>query len=1039
MMRKRIYSINSILFVNAFAGLSTFLIQFPCSNRCFANASHYPLKQRSLQAKTLELLSKEAVETIGLSWSEDTETKSLQSFRISLFTTDGDLPLEPSIRNVQDAIDRYLFDELNAVYGWANKVKTLRSKVVTQSAAASSRRNMRSLQTTGSTLETIVDIVFKYQPTPTISDVESKVDLIMKKDMSNLLRNLTLVASGDSELENVDSMYYLGSTSTQSSPNMSPNDAPTSVGSGIATTNDAGAIQAPQQTTADKGVNIELLVPLIAGGCLLIAAAALFTNRRRLHSQMSVNNLGPTSTREILHSDAGINLFWDGDSDIFSVEATLVESPNKGSKRQAQNASKHTRDISQEDCAASIDPSDIFSGIDAEGGASVVTSVGESPRSGRNDARSVFSFLSGFASRGEASTVVHSNVTKKANTPTSGDSPDYSPRASEAILGIRANTTSYANAGLIGDEGGTPKSRISSLFTFSEENSDDLYSSSEEKDNSGPKVARKISRPDSNKNDVDNKHYGIADLSPLSTKFPENNSAENANGICSTQTPTNTQSVSVMALSSTPKDGIGLKTVAGGKDTVDELYISSPYSCFSGVPQEVSTPSKTLKNKWDILLSPFHDTVKESEASIASPRSLENMRDNSSLVVDDGYNTDPGPFGRKLKQRKIEATNRNRSSDTHPWRVSLRSWRKSAVLEPDSSLMNTPALADDIQSEHESFSTHDLESFSTNGDGSPTGGRRGRRHTKNPTGDGTNKYQHETMGDWSLPDYTNELDNSVNEPAIPGMDLKRRPNVNVTQIEVNASKKRNRNLGVDTTTPVSPMSPSHHLLSTGRTGTSPSKESMSAGKTPRSPATTVSGLSLCSGSPSESSASKQLISDLVWLEKKINSTTNKVVTSPRKSGPGPSDAYNQSATVEHCDSLSFNSDDGGSSSRSNGSVSVSGSKRSNSKKLPQALLKSPPSNKQDPIHSIICRDCYAPPGKLKIVIHSTKDGPAVHTVKKGSSLEGHIFPGDLIISVDNIDTRSYSAEQVMKMMTAKTRFERKITVLHFEEQDKKII
>ena len=49
--------------------------------------------------------------------------------------------------------------------------------------------------------------------------------------------------------------------------------------------------------------------------------------------------------------------------------------------------------------------------------------------------------------------------------------------------------------------------------------------------------------------------------------------------------------------------------------------------------------------------------------------------------------------------------------------------------------------------------------------------------------------------------------------------------------------------------------------------------------------------------------------------------------------------------------------------------------------------------------SIVCRDCYAPPGKLHIVIHSTKDGPAVHSVKPGSSLEGHIFPGDLIISV----------------------------------------
>ena len=85
--------------------------------------------------------------------------------------------------------------------------------------------------------------------------------------------------------------------------------------------------------------------------------------------------------------------------------------------------------------------------------------------------------------------------------------------------------------------------------------------------------------------------------------------------------------------------------------------------------------------------------------------------------------------------------------------------------------------------------------------------------------------------------------------------------------------------------------------------------------------------------------------------------------------------------------------------------------------------------------SIVCRDCYAPPGKLHIVIHSTKDGPAVHTVKNGSSLEGHIFPGDLIISVDNVDTRSFTAEQVMKMMASKSAQERKITVLHFDEDD----
>ena len=83
---------------------------------------------------------------------------------------------------------------------------------------------------------------------------------------------------------------------------------------------------------------------------------------------------------------------------------------------------------------------------------------------------------------------------------------------------------------------------------------------------------------------------------------------------------------------------------------------------------------------------------------------------------------------------------------------------------------------------------------------------------------------------------------------------------------------------------------------------------------------------------------------------------------------------------------------------------------------------------------IVCRDCVAPPGRLNIVIHSTKDGPAIHAVRDGSSLEGEVFPGDLIISVDNIDTRTSTAEEVMTMMAARGDQERKITVLRFLEE-----
>lgn len=161
---------------------------------------------------------------------------------------------------------------------------------------------------------------------------------------------------------------------------------------------------------------------------------------------------------------------------------------------------------------------------------------------------------------------------------------------------------------------------------------------------------------------------------------------------------------------------------------------------------------------------------------------------------------------------------------------------------------------------------------------------------------------------------------------------------------------------------------------------------------------------------SQASASRQLINDLVWLEKKIADV---------KQGSGNKDP----PAIDAVDSLSYVSTDNEAfASMSSGEGSLGDPSIATGKNA-------------SVMSSIVCRDCYAPPGKLHIVIHSTKDGPAVHTVKQGSSLEGHIFPGDLIISVDNVDTRSFTAEQVMKMMASKSGQERKITVLHFDEED----
>lgn len=159
---------------------------------------------------------------------------------------------------------------------------------------------------------------------------------------------------------------------------------------------------------------------------------------------------------------------------------------------------------------------------------------------------------------------------------------------------------------------------------------------------------------------------------------------------------------------------------------------------------------------------------------------------------------------------------------------------------------------------------------------------------------------------------------------------------------------------------------------------------------------------------SDFSASRQLINDLVWLEKKIADVRTSAAGALTSSD---SLAPTSPMAIENADSLSYTSKDAQLSPSSHGETTI---------------------DSNGIMQNIVCRDCFAPPGKLQIIIHSTKDGPSVHSVKPGSSLEGHIFPGDLIIAVDNVDTRTFKAEDVMNVMSSKSGFERKITVLHFE-------
>lgn len=78
-------------------------------------------------------------------------------------------------------------------------------------------------------------------------------------------------------------------------------------------------------------------------------------------------------------------------------------------------------------------------------------------------------------------------------------------------------------------------------------------------------------------------------------------------------------------------------------------------------------------------------------------------------------------------------------------------------------------------------------------------------------------------------------------------------------------------------------------------------------------------------------------------------------------------------------------------------------------------------------------DVKCPPGKLGIIIDTCSEGPIVHSVKQTSPLEGLIFKGDLVVAVDDEDTREWSAHYLTKLVAKKSMYERKISVMRNAE------
>jgi hypothetical protein len=78
-------------------------------------------------------------------------------------------------------------------------------------------------------------------------------------------------------------------------------------------------------------------------------------------------------------------------------------------------------------------------------------------------------------------------------------------------------------------------------------------------------------------------------------------------------------------------------------------------------------------------------------------------------------------------------------------------------------------------------------------------------------------------------------------------------------------------------------------------------------------------------------------------------------------------------------------------------------------------------------------DVFAPSGPLGIVVDTTRDGPVVHSLKSTSPLLGLVSPGDLIVGLDDMDTRSMTAATLTRLMAKRShQAERKITLLACE-------
>ncbi|CAB9502132.1 expressed unknown protein [Seminavis robusta] len=987
--------------------------------------------------------------TFLLTNSEDGRPKTMAPFYLTIAETREDLS-EGAIKNVEYATSDFLLAELNNnVFEW-DSVANVDVQIVSQERVIeeiADERNLKQVRggrhlrsVPGSQFEVNVNVTFDREPSPDAAEVDQSMQRIMQ-DLTFMVDNIT--ASEDPELGYVFMAYR-----QELSAN---NEIPTNV----VEINKGER----EQDTGTKSVTF--ILPIFIALVILGAIVALWIVKRKRRRVQAANQ---KAQEDLAFLDEETNVFsfensptkssarkraygidtneYDGEEDGYSASQGSLNSPSYGmisgiGSPTARSSLSGAETVKISNARLMPLPSKLtelastslfaFSEEDED----YEDSTEESQRTTKSEMPSDVSNGSSFnrimngkseeeADEGGISSINSSpqNVdTSKKNSPAKSVTPTDLQGSKGTIASFfsshffSSDSVSHFNGSSMTQPAGNTSEAIKRKAARNGVRSFSL--SPRRRDPASPGSVMSPRAKSDTGGDDDASADSVFDfLSPSprrnlhrdeKTDAKEKTGGDNATGKTSSQQdapPTPSSSNAVAADSS---DSIGVEATV--VDKAQNAVCLTPTGSASCTPthSEASTPKATTPSTPSASPSAFAavtaallGSVTETKSTTATPPTV--MKSNVTKKVD----TSTASNNSSVASRPSDESNNTSSASEEEEGTSslnpIRYLKKVGVIpraqkpaptvtNPQANLRHyTPESSqdqyDEDMSEEDSMSDAAPGSFP----------RRSRRHAKSTTHDGTFAYQTNAMQpqDWSMTDGFSDDDTLSEQGGGAAFGAFPKTGLRTSNSPKSSQKKPGE------------KSPSNQ-----------SRSSYSA-VTQNSPASKADS--------SQASASRQLINDLVWLSKKIAGVKQSAVDS----APGETLPLGAPPQIETVDSLSYASQDGLISPTSAGPGTNASAQRT--------PIQSPTSTGKANT-SIVCRDCQAPPGKLNIVIHSTKDGPAVHEVKDGSCLEGKIFPGDLIIAVDDIDTRAFTAAQLMKTMSERSQSERKITVLHFEEVD----